>query len=163
MNNTVERLQEAVTQVSSLFRSLHRVFGFEFYLIGLLRFSADMLSFGGPLLLAGLLTKNSDDNTENDLKPYAYAAGLFATTILDSFFSTHFNWRMSLISMKMRMGITTTIYRKTLNAQFFNSDSPEVLNLMSTDTDRIVNSCISFHSLWSIPFRVIKTKKNFFV
>lgn len=28
---------------------------------------------------------------------------------------------------------------------------------MSTDTDRIVNSCISFHSLWSIPFQLFTT------
>lgn len=59
-----------------------------------------------------------------------------------------------MISLKMRMGITTAIYRKTLNARFVDSNSPEVLNLMSTDTDRIVNSCISFHSFWSIPFQV---------
>lgn len=64
---------------------------------------------------------------------------------------------MSLISLKMRMGITTAIYRKSLNAQYINSDSPEVLNLMSTDTDRIVNSCISFHSFWSIPFQLFAT------
>lgn len=62
---------------------------------------------------------------------------------------------MSLLSLKMRMGITTAIYKKSLDAQFINNDSPEVLNLMSTDTDRIVNSCISFHSFWSIPFQVI--------
>lgn len=63
---------------------------------------------------------------------------------------------MSLIGLKMRIGITTAVYRKTLEAQSINGDSPEVLNLMSTDTDRIVNSCISFHSFWSIPFQVRK-------
>lgn len=75
--------------------------------------------------------------------------------VAGAFLSTHFNWRMSLITMKMRMGITTAIYRKTLTAQFVDSNSPEVLNLMSTDTDRIVNSCVSFHSFWGIPFQVI--------
>lgn len=71
-----------------------------------------------------------------------------------AFLGIHFNWRISLISMKMRMGITTAIYRKSLNVQSVNSNCPEVLNLMSTDTDRIVHSCISFHSFWSIPFQV---------
>lgn len=77
-----------------------------------------------------------------------------------AFFGTHFNWQMSLIGLKMRIGITTAIYRKTLEAQSINGDSPEVLNLMSTDTDRIVNSCISFHSFWSIPFQVRKPSTN---
>lgn len=32
----------------------------------------------------------------------------------------------------------------------------EIVNFMSTDADRIVNSCPSFHALWSIPFQVGK-------
>lgn len=80
--NTAERLQNAITLVPSLFRSLHRVFGLEFYAIGLLRFSADMLSFTGPLLLNSLLSHKSDDPDESDLKSYAYAFGLFATTLV---------------------------------------------------------------------------------
>lgn len=51
----------------------------------------------------------------------------------------------------------TAIYRKCLTARFLDSNSPEMLNLMSTDTDRLVNSCISFHSFWSIPFQVSST------
>lgn len=33
----------------------------------------------------------------------------------------------------------------------------EVVNFMSTDTDRIVNSCPSFHAFWSIPFQLAVT------
>ena len=61
---------------------------------------------------------------------------------------------MSLVSMKMRMGMVTLIYRKSLEARGLQDATPDILNLMSTDTDRIVNSCASFHSFWSIPFQV---------
>lgn len=61
---------------------------------------------------------------------------------------------MSLIGMKMRVSVVSAIYRKALSAKGLNDTQPEVLNLMSTDTDRIVNSCISFHSFWSIPFQL---------
>ena len=44
-----------------------------------------------------------------------------------------------------------------MEAKGLNDANPEILNLMSTDTDRIVNSCISFHSLWSIPFQLFTT------
>lgn len=54
----------------------------------------------------------------------------------------------------MRIAVVCAIYRKSLFAQGLHDDQPEVLNLMSTDTDRIVNSCISFHSFWSIPFQL---------
>ncbi|XP_031634883.1 multidrug resistance-associated protein 7 [Contarinia nasturtii] len=157
INNTAECLQNALASTVSLFRALHRVFGFEFYAIGVLRFLADMLSFTGPLLMNSLLSQNSNDQTETNLLSYAYAFGLFSTTLIGAFLGTHFNWQMSIISLKMRMGLTTAIYRKALNAQFVNDNSPEVLNLMSTDTDRIVNSCISFHSFWSTPFQLFAT------
>lgn len=82
LNNIIEKLQNALAQSISLLRALHRVFGIEFYLIGLLRFAADMLSFGGPLLLAALLNSKSGENNGTDMKAYAYAFGLFATTLL---------------------------------------------------------------------------------
>lgn len=82
INNTAERLQNAFTRSMSLIRALHRVFGFEFYAIGLLRFSADMLSFAGPLLLNKLLSNEKSDQSENDWESYAYAFGLFAATLL---------------------------------------------------------------------------------
>lgn len=59
-----------------------------------------------------------------------------------------------MIGMKMRIGVVSAIYRKALEARGLKDSRPEILNLMSTDTDRIVNSCISFHSFWSIPFQV---------
>lgn len=152
--NTIEVVQNAMGRTGSLLRTLHKVFGLEFYAIGILRFVGDMSGFAGPLLLAALLNHQNGDQTGTDLKAYGYALGLFGVTLVGAFFGTHFNWRMSLISLKMRIGITAAIYRKTLEAQSINGDSPEVLNLMSTDTDRIVNSCISFHSFWSIPFQV---------
>lgn len=30
----------------------------------------------------------------------------------------------------------------------------EVVNMMSTDTDRVVNFCQSFHAFWSLPLQV---------
>lgn len=58
--------------------------------------------------------------------------------------------------MKMRISLVTEIYSHSLEAKTL-TDSPDILNLMSTDVDRIVNSCISFHSFWSIPFQLFIT------
>lgn len=86
INNTAERLQNAITLTASLFRALHRAFGFEFYAIGLLRFSADMLSFAGPLLLNRLLSQNNtNDQSETNWISYGYAFGLFATTLISAY------------------------------------------------------------------------------
>lgn len=70
----------------------------------------------------------------------------------------HFNFLIAKVGYRMRSSIVTLIYKKTLsvNAATLNSQFSigEIVNFMSTDTDRIVNSCPSFHSLWSIPFQV---------
>lgn len=78
--------------------------------------------------------------------------------VLVAFCSTHFNFLMSLIGLKIRAAVITAIYRKTLSVSSTTLNSAfsigEIVNFMSTDTDRIVNSCPSFHAFWSIPLQV---------
>ncbi|XP_055387213.1 ATP-binding cassette sub-family C member 10 [Condylostylus longicornis] len=155
INRNSERLQTAVFQSNSFFWALHKAFGREFYLIGLLRFIADTAGFAGPLLLGGLLTEHT--KKESIDMSYLYALGLLLFTSIGATCSVHFNWRISILGMKMRTGVVTTIYSKAIEARGLENATPEILNLMSTDTDRIVNSCISFHSFWSIPFQLLTT------
>ncbi|KAH8410367.1 hypothetical protein KR215_000850, partial [Drosophila sulfurigaster] len=149
-----ERLHFALSQSKSLLRALHKVFGLEFYLIGLLRLVADLSSFAGPLLLGGLLKSDESKPTNS---AYYYALGLLGSTLLSALCGCHFDWRMSMVSMKMRVGVVNSIYRKALEARGVRESRPDMLNLMSTDADRIVNSCISFHFFWSIPFKLFTT------
>lgn len=69
---------------------------------------------------------------------------------------------MATLGIKIRGALITTIFRKTLtvSTSVLNEHFSvgEILNLMSTDTDRIVNACPSFHAVWSIPFQVKKRK-----
>lgn len=78
--------------------------------------------------------------------------------LVAAFCDSHFNFQMAVVGLKMRGALVTTIYRKTLTVSGAVLNSAfsvgEIVNFMSTDTDRIVNSCPSFHSIWSIPFQV---------
>lgn len=89
---------------------------------------------------------------------YMYAGGLLASTLTQAIFNSHFNWNMALIGIKMQGAIVSTILRKTLSVTSTELNKVfslgEITNFMSTDTDRIVNSCPSFHALWSIPLQV---------
>lgn len=156
-----ERLHMALSQSQSVLRALHKCFGFEFYAIGLLRLVADISSFAGPLLLGGLLRQSARDDGQETVelnnRAYYYALGLFGSTLLSAVCGCHFDWRMAMVSMKMRVGVVNSIYRKALEARGVRESRPDMLNLMSTDADRIVNSCISFHFFWSIPFKLFTT------
>uniref|UniRef100_A0A182RBN2 ABC-type xenobiotic transporter n=1 Tax=Anopheles funestus TaxID=62324 RepID=A0A182RBN2_ANOFN len=168
LHRVTEKLQSALNTTTSLLKALHRCFGWEFYLVGLLRLFGDLSGFAGPILLGGLLrtedngngttiTDPTDPNAMVDYRAYYYALGLFISALVSAFSAVHFNWRMTFVSSKMRMSIVTAIYQKSLTAKQLQTARPEILNLMSTDTDRIVNSCISFHSFWSIPFQLFTT------
>lgn len=155
----VSFMQAEQTNVS-LIRALHNCFWFQFYGIGLLKLTADCAGFAGPMLLYKLVSFIEDKAQDVNLG-YAYAAGLCLTTLLGALCNAHFNFLMSMVGLKIRAALVTTIYKKTLSVggtvlKSAFSDG-EIVNFMSTDTDRVVNACPSFHALWSIPFQIAVT------
>lgn len=70
-----DRLQDNINAGRTLFKALHRSFGLEFYLIGLLRLIADLSSFAGPLLLGEILKTGIEDENINNSKAAYYYAG----------------------------------------------------------------------------------------
>ncbi|KAK8730961.1 hypothetical protein OTU49_007721 [Cherax quadricarinatus] len=140
-------------------KALHKCFGVQFYSIGLVKLAGDSLSFSGPLLLHELVTfiENKD---EDILKGYAYAGGLCVVALIATFCSIHFNYLLAKVSLRVRAAVISTVYRKVLQVNAANLSkfsTGEVVNLMSTDTDRIVNFCQSFHALWSLPLQLAVT------
>lgn len=143
---------------SSAFKTLHLLFGCEFYLIGILKFLSDCFLFGGPLLLNGLVSNLEDGTPENWKYGYYYAVGLFLTTCCGSLCSTHYNYLINKISLKIKASLIMMTYEKTLyisKITLSSMSTGEIINFISTDTDRIVNFCQSFHQFWSLPIQVI--------
>lgn len=81
-----------------------------------------------------------------------------------AFCSTHYSFWMSMVGLKIRAAIVTLVYRKTLHSSNVKLTQEftfgEIVNYMSTDADRVVNSCPSFHTFWSIPLQVKATSKQ---
>ncbi|KAJ8730790.1 hypothetical protein PYW08_002203 [Mythimna loreyi] len=144
----------------TLLRALHTCFGWQFYSIGILKLISDMAGFAGPILLNFLIKFVEDESIDQHLG-YVYAGSLLGATLTAALFNVHFNWLMSIIGLKMRGAIVATILRKTLSVTSTELNNVfsigEITNFMSTDTDRIVNSCPSFHALWSIPLQLFIT------
>ncbi|BES98502.1 Hypothetical protein NTJ_11320 [Nesidiocoris tenuis] len=141
---------------TSLFRSLHSCFWVEFYGIGILKFIGDIASFCVPYLLK-LLLQFVETRSEPIPNGYAYAAGLCLASLLATFFNCHFNFKISMVSLRIRGALVSLIYRKTLSLNkitISSLETGEIVNYMSTDVNKIMDSCISFHSFWSIPLEV---------
>ncbi|CAH1791548.1 unnamed protein product [Owenia fusiformis] len=140
----------------SFLKALHKTFGCEYYLLGVLKLLADGLGFAGPLLL-NLLISYMENKSEPIEHGYLYASGLFLSTFLSAILSSQFTYHVTLVGLKIRAAIITTIYQRTLGANSVSLSkfsTGEVVNFMSTDTDRIINFCASFHQFWSLPFQI---------
>jgi len=151
---------------TTLLKGLMRTFGTEYFFAGLLKLFGDSMSFVGPILL-NLLLNFMVDHSLPLWHGYVYTAALLLSTLLGAIFSTHFNYLVTVVGLKFRAALVSTVYDKTLtvSSAMFGGDSHgdvssenfsgtgEVVNLMSTDVDRVVNFCPSFHQLWSLPLQ----------
>ncbi|XP_033985639.1 multidrug resistance-associated protein 7 isoform X2 [Trematomus bernacchii] len=142
-----------------LLKVLHKAFGLRFYLLGVLKFVVNMLSFTGPLLLGSLVNFMEDEEAPISLGVWC-SVGLFITTLLTSFLRNIFVFEVSKVSLSARAALMSAVYGKSLRirgSSLAGATLGEVVNLMSTDTGRVVNFFFSFHELWSLPFRLIIT------
>uniref|UniRef100_A0AAV2LJ37 ATP-binding cassette sub-family C member 10 n=1 Tax=Knipowitschia caucasica TaxID=637954 RepID=A0AAV2LJ37_KNICA len=139
----------------SLVKVLHRAFGLKYYLLGLLKATEVVLSFCGPLLLNSLV--NFMEEKDAPVSTGAWIAfGLFASSLLTSVLRNQYVFQISKVSLSARAALISSVYSKALRvcgSRISGFSLGEVVNLMSTDTDRVVNFFNSFHELWSLPFR----------
>ncbi|NXW39692.1 MRP7 protein, partial [Nyctiprogne leucopyga] len=143
--------QEAV----HLFSVLHAAFGLRFYSLGLLKLAGNLLGFSGPLLL-NLLVNFMESRQEPLSHGVLYALGLFAGSFLGAVLRNQFSYEVNKVMLMVRAAIISAIYRKALRVSSTSLTCftmGEIVNFMSTDTDRLINFCLSFHEVWSLPFQ----------
>ncbi|NXU18762.1 MRP7 protein, partial [Pardalotus punctatus] len=149
------RAQGAVRLLSVL----HAAFGLRFYTLGLLKLAGSLLDFTGPLLL-NLLVNFMESRQEPLSRGVLYALGLFAGSFLGALLRNQFTYEMNKMTLMVRAAVISAIYRKALrvsSASLARFTVGEIVNFMSTDTSRLVNFCLSFHELWSLPVQLAIT------
>ncbi|NXN15001.1 MRP7 protein, partial [Indicator maculatus] len=138
-----------------LFSVLHAAFGLRFYSLGLLKLAGNLLGFSGPLLL-NLLVNFMESQQEPLSHGVLYALGLFAGSFLGALLRNQFTYEVNKVTLMVRAAVISAIYRKALrvsSSSLTQFTLGEIVNFMSTDATRLVNFCISFHEVWSLPFQ----------
>lgn len=134
---------------------LHKAFGSRYYFLGVLKLLASLLAFAGPLLLSALVGFMETEGAPLS-KGVWCAMGLFLSTFLAAFLRNIFVFEVSKVALEARAAVVSTIYTKALQVSgsaLARFNMGEVVNFMSTDTDRLVNFFRSFHEVWSLPFQ----------
>jgi len=138
-----------------LWRILYHCFGKQFFAIGILKLIGDVAGFAGPILL-NLVVKFVEDDKADVKNGYLYAFLLALAAFVAAMANCHFNLFMNELGIKVRGSVSSTVYKKLMTVSKCNLsvyNSGQIINFMSTDVDRIVNSSPSIHAAWSLPFQ----------
>ncbi|KAK0412633.1 hypothetical protein QR680_006320 [Steinernema hermaphroditum] len=149
----------------SLAKSLWRAFGPGYLAQGLTKLVGDTLSFAGPILLHVLVTwletrglrNDGDEPTVNLSDGYLYAFLMFIASFLSAVSNYNYNFYVNKVALRIRAAIVTAIYDHLTRVpmhKLSGFSSGEIINFLSTDIDRIVNFCNSFHAFWSLPLQL---------
>ncbi|GMR59215.1 hypothetical protein PMAYCL1PPCAC_29410, partial [Pristionchus mayeri] len=139
----------------SLTRSLVRTFGLPFFLLAIPRLLSDLFTFAGPILLHLLVTTLEDPQPNG--YSWLYAGAMMLTTFAAALTSTHFNYQVQKMSLRVRAASVTSIMDKLMRvplSQLGVHSTGQIINFVSSDVDRIVNFCNSFHAFWSLPVQL---------
>lgn len=134
---------------------LFRTFLPELFVLAFHKLVGSLLTFVNPVVL-DLLIRFIDSNEP------AWHGGLFACTMFfasmaESLFNSQYEYRIFLVSMRMRSAMINAIYRKALTLSSSAKGrftTGEIVNLMAVDTQRIMEYIQVFNYLWSTPIQV---------
>eukprot|EP01134_Creolimax_fragrantissima_P005323 CFRG5323T1 len=145
---------------ATLVQALNEIFGWKYYPLGLLKLVADTSAFGGPLAL-NLLVKYVEPTGEEGPSLWlglTYIGLMLMSTLSQAVFTSQFWFRTNCIGLSARSALVSEMYEKSLflgpgSAKEFTHG--QIMNLTSTDIDRLLNFFPSFHELWSLPIQIL--------
>ncbi|KAL7740941.1 hypothetical protein ACLKA6_014096 [Drosophila palustris] len=142
----------------SLLRTLLKVFGPYFALLGLVLFLLELgLRTIQPLFLLKLISYYTHGSETIDAA-YYYAAGVIACSALNVFIMHPYMLGTIHMGMKMRVGLCSMIYRKALKLSktaLGDTTAGHIVNLISNDVGRLDFATIFVHYLWVGPLQTL--------
>ncbi|XP_063223005.1 ATP-binding cassette sub-family C member 3-like [Bacillus rossius redtenbacheri] len=150
------RGKKAGLRQPSVLPSLCRAFGPIFFCASALGFINLVVTFANPQLL-GLVISFVSSN-EPIWLGVVYAVLMFVFGSLQPIINSHFNLITMKAAVRIRVALIAVIYRKALtmsnNAKKLSTVG-EIVNLMSVDTARIVESVMQLNWLWLCPLQIL--------
>ncbi|XP_011927409.1 PREDICTED: multidrug resistance-associated protein 7 isoform X5 [Cercocebus atys] len=139
-----------------LWRALYRAFGRCYLTLGLLKLVGTMLGFSGPLLLS-LLVGFLEEGQEPLSHGLLYALGLASGAVLGAVLQNQYGYEVCKVKLQARGAVLNILYRKTLQLGPSRPPTGEALNLLGTDSERLLNFAGSFHEGWGLPLQLAIT------
>eukprot|EP00775_Hariotina_reticulata_P003521 gene3521-3791_t len=85
---------------------------------------------------------------------FVLAAVLGLSALAKAVIGSHYNYGLSLVTIRLRSGVMGVLFRTALLTRAADAAGGDVNTLMAVDTSRLANLCVSFHELWSLPLQI---------
>lgn len=141
---------------AQLWRALYGAFGCCYLTLGLLKMVGTMLGFSGPLLLS-LLVGFLEEGQEPLSHGLLYVLGLASGTVIGAVLQNQYGYEVRKVTLQARVAVLSILYRKALELGPSRPPTGEVLNLLGTDSERVLNFASSFHEAWGLPLQLAIT------
>ncbi|KAI7827693.1 hypothetical protein BC939DRAFT_87437 [Gamsiella multidivaricata] len=97
----------------------------------------------------------NESNTRSLTEGYLYALGIFLTCIGSSVCIQQVMAECTRIGVQVRAGLMVLIYRKSLKLSSAHGGISNIINLISNDCNRVAESFVNFHFLWSSALEIL--------
>ncbi|XP_074093124.1 ATP-binding cassette sub-family C member 10 isoform X2 [Macrotis lagotis] len=138
---------------AKLWLVLYGAFGQRYLTLGLLKLAGTLLGFSGPLLLS-LLVGFLENEQEPLSQGVLYAVGLAGGAVLGAFLQNQYGYELRKVALQARGAVLGAVYHKTLQLGPNRPSAGEALNLLGTDSERLLNFANSFHEAWGLPLQL---------
>ncbi|XP_044528646.1 ATP-binding cassette sub-family C member 10 [Gracilinanus agilis] len=138
---------------AKLWLVLYRALGRRYLALGFLKLTGTLLGFSGPLLLSLLV-----GFLENEREPLSqgvfYAMGLAGGAVLGALLQNQYGYELRKVALQARGAVLGALYHKTLYLGPNRPSAGEAVNLLGTDSERLLNFANSFHEAWGLPLQL---------
>uniref|UniRef100_A0A8C6DPB9 Uncharacterized protein n=1 Tax=Moschus moschiferus TaxID=68415 RepID=A0A8C6DPB9_MOSMO len=149
--------KEAHTKKPSLLRALWNTFKFILIQVALFKVLADVLSFTSPLIMKQMILF-CEQRQDFGWSGYGYALALFVVVFLQTLILQQYQRFKMLTSAKIKTAVIGLIYKKALllsNVSRKQFSTGEIINLMATDAQQLMDLMANINLLWSAPFQIL--------
>lgn len=136
----------------SVILPLFRSFALEYVTTSSFKLMSCFLMFVNPLVLDYLLQWMVHRTPY--WQGFFYAGLMFSCSIIDSMLLNQYEYRLAILSLKMRQALSDAIYKKALQLSpdvKAKYSTGQIVNLMAVDTHRVTEFILFSNNAWSAP------------
>nr|CUU97717.1 hypothetical transcript [Hymenolepis microstoma] len=152
LSTTTSKFRSAIP----LIKQLCSQFGMEIFLIGLVKFLFSLVGLVNPVFLNYFIA-DLVDFSNNWKSAVIYGIALIISRLLSIFLATIYDYWSPRLGYKLKTSVSCIVYQQLLKCKssfLIKFGTGNLVNLLTSDAERMANLISSFNELWAMPVQI---------